>query len=385
MRHPWVTMSGQFPIKSMRDLKQGETQERHEALSGGLTFSEVRPPLLDRAPTTPRGTLRKGGPAQRAKPPAFCAKRSVLAAQRRAASNCSWWWRRDCSPGLARVRGAQAHPCPDYLSGLALLSQHERTFREGDVIIRQGDPGARPTRAAAAATASFTACLSASWTGGGRRRAVFTCAQGLTQRARAGVRAMRRRLPPLHHQRHGGRAGALEPLQRQQQAARRRRRRRRRGGRRHGRGGRGRAESRGGHRGLPAPPDAGARGGQGQGLCREPAAGSGCELGVACRPRGLRQGQGVCSRAWAAGGRQSAAPAWRGAPCAVRKRRRGEGAAPGAAFGNRAGFARGPPATRARLPLCTSCRRAQRASAGAAWPRGAGRRHGALQQEPDAL
>lgn len=37
---------------------------------------------------------------------------------------------------------AQCHPRPDYLNGLAMLSRHERTFAEGDCIMRQGDTGA---------------------------------------------------------------------------------------------------------------------------------------------------------------------------------------------------------------------------------------------------
>jgi len=36
---------------------------------------------------------------------------------------------------------AQCHPRPDYLAGLAMLSRHERTFNEGDCIMRQGDAG----------------------------------------------------------------------------------------------------------------------------------------------------------------------------------------------------------------------------------------------------
>ncbi len=41
MRHPWVTLFGQFPMKSTAELKAGETQERHAGLVGGLTFLEV--------------------------------------------------------------------------------------------------------------------------------------------------------------------------------------------------------------------------------------------------------------------------------------------------------------------------------------------------------
>ncbi len=41
MRHPWVTMSGQFPLKSTRELKGEETQERHAGLAHGRTFAEV--------------------------------------------------------------------------------------------------------------------------------------------------------------------------------------------------------------------------------------------------------------------------------------------------------------------------------------------------------
>lgn len=35
----------------------------------------------------------------------------------------------------------QCHPKPDYLTGLAMMSSHERTFEEGSVIMRQGDQG----------------------------------------------------------------------------------------------------------------------------------------------------------------------------------------------------------------------------------------------------
>ncbi len=88
------------------------------------------------------------------------------------------------------------------------------------------------------------------------------------------VRACRR-LPPLHHQRHGGRAGALGAARRRRAGAAARRGAAGRRGRRRGRRGR-RAEPAGGRRGLRAPPHAGARRRQGQGLCREPAAGRRC-------------------------------------------------------------------------------------------------------------
>ena len=35
------------------------------------------------------------------------------------------------------------NPRADYLHGMASLSRHERTFNEGDVIMRQGDTGGR--------------------------------------------------------------------------------------------------------------------------------------------------------------------------------------------------------------------------------------------------
>lgn len=43
MRHPWVTMSGHFPLKSTKDLKGDESQERHSGLVNGRTFAEVGP------------------------------------------------------------------------------------------------------------------------------------------------------------------------------------------------------------------------------------------------------------------------------------------------------------------------------------------------------
>lgn len=35
----------------------------------------------------------------------------------------------------------QCHPQPDLLSGLAQLSRNERTFKAGDLVMRQGDTG----------------------------------------------------------------------------------------------------------------------------------------------------------------------------------------------------------------------------------------------------
>ncbi len=36
---------------------------------------------------------------------------------------------------------AEANPKPDFLTGLANVSRHERVFQEGDIIMRQGDTG----------------------------------------------------------------------------------------------------------------------------------------------------------------------------------------------------------------------------------------------------
>jgi [calcium/calmodulin-dependent protein kinase] kinase len=68
-------MEGNFPLKSHRDLKKGETNELHDLLPvEGRTF-----------------------------------------------------W--------------ASNPRPDSLSGLANLSKHERSFKEGDNIMRQGENG----------------------------------------------------------------------------------------------------------------------------------------------------------------------------------------------------------------------------------------------------
>ncbi|PNW77250.1 hypothetical protein CHLRE_10g428650v5 [Chlamydomonas reinhardtii] len=74
MRHPWLTMNNRFPLKPYRELREGESQEMHNGVMGGLTFAE-------------------------------------------------------------------ANPKPDFLTGLANVSRHERVFQEGDIIMRQGDQG----------------------------------------------------------------------------------------------------------------------------------------------------------------------------------------------------------------------------------------------------
>lgn len=76
MKHPWVTKEGQFPLKSHRELKESESQEKHGNMTDSDTF-------------------------------------------------------------------AVCNPKPDFLAGLASFSAatHERTFNEGDVIMRQGESG----------------------------------------------------------------------------------------------------------------------------------------------------------------------------------------------------------------------------------------------------
>ncbi|KAJ9508791.1 hypothetical protein QJQ45_028102, partial [Haematococcus lacustris] len=74
MTHPWVTMYGQFPLKSTDELGPGETQEFHDKLPNNMTYAEC-------------------------------------------------------------------HPALDYLTGLAVASGYERSFKEGDILMRQGDTG----------------------------------------------------------------------------------------------------------------------------------------------------------------------------------------------------------------------------------------------------
>ncbi|KAJ9510752.1 hypothetical protein QJQ45_027611 [Haematococcus lacustris] len=74
MTHPWVTMFGQFPLKSTDELGPGETQEFHDKLPNNMTYAEC-------------------------------------------------------------------HPALDYLTGLAVASGYERSFKEGDILMRQGDTG----------------------------------------------------------------------------------------------------------------------------------------------------------------------------------------------------------------------------------------------------
>lgn len=43
-RHPWVSLNGRFPLKLVRELKPGETNEHHDELAEpGRTFEELNP------------------------------------------------------------------------------------------------------------------------------------------------------------------------------------------------------------------------------------------------------------------------------------------------------------------------------------------------------
>eukprot|EP00798_Chlamydomonas_sp_ICE-L_P028505 gene28505-31662_t len=129
MQHPWVTKNGLFPLKPTRELKEGESQEKHSGLPGG-TFQEVNPWVDHIAPlveaTKHERSFKEGDVIIRQGDAGGCNSINEGETQEK-------------HSGLPGGTFQEVNPWVDHIAPLVEATKHERSFKEGDVIIRQGD------------------------------------------------------------------------------------------------------------------------------------------------------------------------------------------------------------------------------------------------------